>query len=293
MAKDIDRSEFKLKFQGEAAEINASTLVSSLSGIISILEESNKKLLPKRKIKIKVQSPKRGSFLINMAVESPSIIQTILEHATIQNAAYLVTTLVGILTIRKYFSKEKAEVTEKDENNYQLKSKSGNNIVIDKRIYNIYKDNIQINNAVDRVFGELSIDPAVEEIDILDKNNTELFSATKEHFPEISAEVEEITEKQRSQTISASVNVFKIVWDEHYKWEFFWRGNKISAKILDDNFFKRVHSGEKFAEGDILEVKLKIEQTFNESANTWVNGSYEIVEVINHIPRPEQGKLNL
>ena len=40
-----------------------------------------------------------------------------------------------------------------------------------------------------------------------------------------------------------------------------------------------------FRSGDKLVVNLEINQVFNEAANTFVNESYHIVKVVEHIPR--------
>jgi len=86
------------------------------------------------------------------------------------------------------------------------------------------------------------------------------------------------------------VNTF----NRNQKWEFYFEGNKISAKITDDTeFLKRIDSGEQFAKGDSLEVEIEIRQEFDKSVNTFVNKSYKINRVIRHIPRPPQSRLEL
>ena len=91
-------------------------------------------------------------------------------------------------------------------------------------------------------------------------------------------------------TQPATLNIFKLVWDNKRKWEFYWRGDKISAKIIDETFFKNIDKGEQFAKGDLLEVELQITQIFDKSVNTFINdnNSYQIAKVIHHIPRPTQ-----
>ena len=129
---------------------------------------------------------------------------------------------------------------------------------------------------------------------------------TKNGKPEIIKPIEgdniEISSKKGRITISNNVyniyqenpkvkekqelSVFKIVFKENYKWEFFYSGSKIYASLKDKSFFKKIEKGEAaFRSGDRLIVVLEIEQIFNEAANTFVNEKYNILKVIEHIPR--------
>lgn len=77
------------------------------------------------------------------------------------------------------------------------------------------------------------------------------------------------------------------------KWEFVWRGVKISAPILDDEFFSRFSSHEvTIAPGDELEVRLRMKQERDTEINIYTNVGYEVVEVINHVPQIRQEPLN-
>ena len=71
-------------------------------------------------------------------------------------------------------------------------------------------------------------------------------------------------------------------------------GNK-QIFYVDKDDFEKIEKGEvAFRSGDRLIVNLEIEQVFNEAANTFVNDSYRITKVIQHIPRTgiEQQNLN-
>ncbi len=79
------------------------------------------------------------------------------------------------------------------------------------------------------------------------------------------------------------------MFQDNYKWVFYWQGNKISASIKDERFNNEVNSGmESFAKGDALRVELHVHQVFDESVDTYINKSYEIAKVLEHIPRPKQ-----
>ena len=85
------------------------------------------------------------------------------------------------------------------------------------------------------------------------------------------------------------LNIVRLSFDKSLKWEFYYDGNKITAKINDADFIDKIDSGESFAKGDSLEVELEILKEFDQTVNTYINKSYKINKIIRHIPRPIQG----
>jgi len=77
------------------------------------------------------------------------------------------------------------------------------------------------------------------------------------------------------------------------KWDFYYLGNKISAKIADNVFGEKIDKGERFGKGDTFEVRMEIKQQYDDSVNAYINKSYTVIEVVKHIDRPAQGKLEM
>ena len=103
---------------------------------------------------------------------------------------------------------------------------------------------------------------------------------------------EEIEEGERRIVEAATVNIVRVSFEENLKWDFYYRGIKISAKIADPNFYELIDKGEAFAKGDILEIELQINQRFEEGVNTYVTKSYQVNKIVRHLSRNEQQKLN-
>lgn len=73
------------------------------------------------------------------------------------------------------------------------------------------------------------------------------------------------------------------------KCEFYWRGVKISASVLDGGFYDRFFAHEiTIVSGDELRVALRIIQVQNPDTGIFVNERYEVIEVFEHIPRMRQ-----
>jgi hypothetical protein len=91
----------------------------------------------------------------------------------------------------------------------------------------------------------------------------------------MSVKSEKILEGEKNIVIAATLNIIIISFDDKLKSDFYFKGNKISVKINDPNFQKRIDNGEAFAKGDILEVDLEIKQKFEQAVNTYINKSYK------------------
>jgi hypothetical protein len=75
------------------------------------------------------------------------------------------------------------------------------------------------------------------------------------------------------------------------KWEFVWHsGVRISAAIQDPNFFARLASREFwFAQGDGLDVTLRVHQRYDDINSVYINEWYEVIQVFQVNHRERQG----
>ena len=75
------------------------------------------------------------------------------------------------------------------------------------------------------------------------------------------------------------------------KWEFAWKGIKISAPVSDDKFWNRMARGEvSIKQGDSVRANLQIIQVLDPYSKVFFNESYEVIDVLEYIPYPEQGR---
>jgi hypothetical protein len=71
-------------------------------------------------------------------------------------------------------------------------------------------------------------------------------------------------------------------------WSFIHRGRPIAASIIDEKFIAKINEGERFGQGDNLDVTLKTFYKWDERYKTYVEtGRYEIIQV-NKIGRREK-----
>ena len=290
--QDYNSNEFKIRFIGELNEIDVNVLISSLLHTTNIIQEINKELNTDRKIEIKIKALDGGSFSIYIELLE-SIVQYIGNIFTSGEnvAGNLIKILVEILGLRKFLKGRKYKKAEKEGNIVKIENLNGNIIVVKNSTFNIYDKNQPIKDAIAKNFETLHGDPSITGFEITDTNEKPMINIERKDFEDMSIK-DETTEEKRNILEKATLNIIKLSFEGKYKWEFYYRGNKISANILDEPFNNLIDGGEKFAKGDKLKVDLEITQIFDSSANTFINKSYQIKHVVKHIPRKEQTRLD-
>ncbi len=287
-------NDFKIKFDGQQHQVDANVLVSSLIHTTTIVQEVNKYLNSGKKIEIKVKALEKGSFLCHIELVETTIdsLKNLLTKDNIEVGAAIVTTVVGIIELKKFLKGKKAKEVQKQGDRTKIINKDGNVLIIENATFNIYEHSPVVKDALAQNFDALNNDPAITGFEITDKNENALVGVDKSEFVELSQKSEEVEEGERKIVEAATVNVVRVSFEESLKWDFYYRGIKISAKIADPSFYELIDKGEAFAKGDVLEVELQIHQKFDESVNTFVTKSYTVNKIVRHLSRNEQQKIN-
>lgn len=193
---------------------------------------------------------------------------------------------------KKFLKGKKAKSKEQQEGKTEITNAEGQKLIIENAVFNIYENSPVVQDALSQNFDALNNDPSITAYEITDRNEKPLIHIEREEFSGMAQKGEHITENERRITEAATLNIVRLSFEENLKWDFYYRGNKISAKIADPLFYELIDKGEAFAKGDILEVELQINQRFEESVNTFINKSYQINKIIRHISRNEQPRFD-
>jgi hypothetical protein len=287
-------NEYKLKFYGEYSQIDANTLANSLLSITTIIQEVNNELATDKKIEIKVKALQKGSFLVHIElIESlRTALTELITRDNIGTAAAVMAITIGILQLRALLKGGRPKNVTLTGDNLYVENNDGKVMVIDNRTYKMYNHNVTIKNSVSKNFETLYSDGSISEFEIVSSDDKTLIKIPRDEFEGMSIKSETIEENRKKISEVATLHIFKLVFDANYKWEFYYKGNRISAKITDKVFYDQIDQGEGFAKGDALEVELQINQIFDSNVNTYINESYEVVNVLKHIPRGAQQKLD-
>ena len=288
-------NEFKIKFDGDLHQVSADILISSLISVSTILQEANNEINNDIKVDIKIKALTEGSFDVHWVYDFVEVLPAVvpLIPGVIASTSDLLTILTGVLDLKKHLKgDEPNKLVEVDSGNIEIANNTGEILIVNKNTYNIY-NRPKVQDSVSKTFSTLEGDPAIESFEIIDKDDKVLHESSRADFEGMSHKTSRIEEGTRIITEIATIHIFKLVFDTKHKWEFYYKGNRISAHIRDDSFFTLIDNGQEFSKGDQLVVELQIEQVFDNTVNTYVNDSYIITVVKDHIPRAKQGTLDL
>lgn len=291
-----NETDFKLKFDGRLNEVDASTLGYSLVNITTIIREISEETAAGR-IDIKVKSTAPGSFLVHLALGPLALpLADPLFQANLIQAGeaglVILKTLTELFKLRKALKGDPPkEIIPSKEDNVEVKTGDNSTVIIDKRTFNTYFAHPIVNEALAKTFKALESDPSIEGFEITDAQEHSLFEATREDFPGMALTTSVPQTESRDVVERTHVYIVKPSFDPKLKWDVLYKGNRIPVWMRDRDFQGRIEGGERFAKGDILAVDLKIHQKLDTALGAYVNKSYEIVRVNEHIPRQEQNKL--
>lgn len=287
-------TDFKIKFDGEKHQIDANLLVNNLIHTTSIIQEINRNFDSGKKIDIQIKALEKGSFLIHIDLIESAFdnLKNLLTRDNIELAGSVIGAFVGLIELKKFLKGKEEKSIEKSGNKVKITNQDGQVLYVENFVQNIYNNNTIVKDALSQSFETLENDNSITGYEITDRNNKTLVRVDREEFEYISVKSEELLEGEKNIVVAGRLNIIRISFDDKLKSDFYFKGNKISAKINDVDFYKRVDKGESFAKGDVLEVELEIKQVFETSVNTFVNKSYKIKRIINHIMRNEQSKLD-
>lgn len=273
--QNTEYKDLQVRFDGQLHQVDVNLLVASLLNFTTILQEVNAHISPEKKLDIKIKAPEKGSFLLilSLLLDEPTNLLTGLSAT-----ADIATVALGLFEIRKHLKGTEPKTVEpfvKEGEDYVKIENAHGDVYVEKSItYNIYSNNQPIQDAITNTFAEVKNDPNIDSFEIK-ADQAKVFRADKEDFITLS-EKHEVTEVDtRTKTDdNAELHIFKLVFRPGYKWEFYYKGNKIIAEIKDMDFYKSIDEGASFSKGDTLTAQLDIKQKFDASVDTYVNTAY-------------------
>lgn len=298
MDEVFDEEKLKIKFEGQTHQVDVNTLTSSLLILSEALKEISSELNTGKNVEIKIEALSPGSFEVHAivaAINSNDLLSAIATASGVAGGGVLVMgtivkTYTGLVKLRTWFkdkNKTDVESVSDEGGSTTIKTSTGDIYVCPNVVYNIYNTSQPINDIISDQFRVLDEDPAVEGLTLTSPQDS--FSIDKDNFSALAQKVEVNSENRKKEVKENQIiAIVKPVLEKSTtrRWEFIWGGNRISANITDVGFLEKVEQGEfRFGTGDTLKVDLLIHQTLNPVYNAWMNESYQITLIHEHIPR--------
>lgn len=297
-------NEFNLTIGGQIDQIDVQSLATTLLSLNEVLKEINTELKTDRQIELTVKTYRPGSFDIYLQLFADATALAaaaggdLFNPAHIETAKAIIGTLTTLFKLKKHLRGEKAsEVKVVEGNNYEISNNTGSVMVIDHLTLNLSSSE-PVDLNISKMFQTLNNIPYVDKLSIRSNDEKPLFEANKKEndfnnmiYPTPLKQSKEEILKDDILTDQV-LSIFGLVFTTTRKWEFYYHGNKINAKVKDPDFLEDVLSRkQRFANGDRLLCDMIIHKKYNESASVFENTSYTITKVKDRLPPEQQQKI--
>lgn len=289
----LDLSHFQdslvLHFGVSDKSISAYTLASTLMSLSNAAKAANVTLNSGHEIEIFVDAIGPGSFR--------AVLRTVYRNSeNVFKSQILVPLVVGVLgnyIYERTLSIDNQPTIEVKTDEVIVKS-GADRIIVPRNVYDATRTvegNSQFIRGIQDAFEALAFDEEIHSFGIVEKIDSPppIISIPREKIIRLAAAEAQIIES-RVLIEDADLQIIKaILTKSRRRWEFVWRGATISAPVLDEKFYSDFFAHEiTIAPGDTLRVKLAIKQVNDPGTGIFVNSSYEVLSVNEHIPRVRQ-----
>ena len=283
---------FVIRFGTEHSRINAYTLASSLVAISDAAKAANAVINPGFEIEIVVESLGKGSFKACVkAVYRDS--KNLFSNAAVQA---VVLGVIGNYIYQQTLAPD-LEVNVKVLTEEVVIQAGDKTLVVPRIVYDSCRNVEQVpsfSTNVSKVFKTVERDKEVQFLEIqkleaCEKHDLPI-SIPRERFAMLSSELGETLEDTREIIETTDLQIIRMILERGTrKWEFSWRGFRISAPLTHSQFYDDLTDRKiTVGMGDGLQVRLKITQKLDHNVGIYTNVAYEVVEVLEHIPRYKQ-----
>jgi hypothetical protein len=288
---DISQFEnsFVIHFATEDKQINAYTLASTLVGLADAAKAANASVNPGHNIEIVVEALGEGSFRAKI-----SAVYTAAGNLFSKQALQAV-----VLSIIASFIYERTRAVHQDvsieiKTDEVIIARGDERVVIPRNVYDATRSaeaNPQFVGAIGRTMESISKDEKVTGVAIVPKVDSPPpeIVISRDMLPQIAPTIRD-DGNQRLVEEDCDLQIVKaILVRSDRRWEFRWRGVRISAPVLDQTFYDEFFAHRiTIAPGDEFKARLVIRQTRDQDTGIYANVGYDVVQVYRHIPRVQQ-----
>ena len=283
---------FVLYFQTEKHEINAYALAAAINGLANAIKAANTVINPGYQVEVLVESLPDGSF--------QTVVKTVFNSAKNIFASEASKAIIyGVIStyIYEHYIDHKEPVKIEVSDDFVVVESGEEKIVVPRVVYdakNHVEKSEKFQSSIGSLFEGALLDSDVKGIGFKSNSdrNPPSIIIPRDYF-----EIYESRKLEGENEIVevASLEISRAILSRGIrKWEFFWRGIKIPAPVLDNEFYDKFFAHEiTIAPGDCLVVDLRIIQKEDPDTGILMNQRYEVLKVREHKPRLNQRKFKM
>jgi hypothetical protein len=290
---------FGVVYKGPALEegrMAVRDLAPALLALGDLFADVSVVLYPDRKpVALNIQASKEGSFVLHLILEAEKTWDQVMDLLTSEGSTALVNLqgLVigagGLFALIKHLKGRAAKSQERDpaSGRIRITAEDGSIIEVDAEVLDLYQK-LTIRKKTQQVVAPLNRE-GVESIAFQEERETTVTIEASEAPAFETPEPSEVSLGE-DQVVPMVVSILSLTFVEGNKWRLSDGERTFNAAIEDQAFIDRVDGGiEAFRKGDMLRSQMRISQSQREGR---LHTEYTVLEVIQHIPRQTQLRLD-
>ncbi len=288
----IRENDFKIIFEQENHDVDVETLIACLMRTSNIIQEVNKHLDTNKKIEVKIKALEKGSFEIHIGLIE-KLIQSFFSSEAVSYGANIIAVVGGLYGLVKFLQGQNPKKITQDKETTEITNFKGEKQIFNNVTFNIYNENKEVRENITKQFSVIDKNEDIKALNFVSK--TQYVNIHKKDFKKISTKIEPLTENSKEPIIDIvedkNILIIRPSFTKDLKWDFVYEGQKISAKMNDEEIIKIIDNGEQFAKGDYMLVDLEITKTYNSDLDIHLISDYKILKFKKHIKVAKQQKL--
>lgn len=309
------RLNFVYKLEGDVTEIDVYKLAPTLLALGDLIQESNRQINPEgRQIGVNVKPFRKGSFIVDLTLFSPSHIQQLLDFLTPHSLEQLNsllssiglvgtgigTTTMGAVGVIKFLRGKPKAVEELKGGEVRYTSQDNKSITVSGSVHSLLSNSTVTNNIVKIYVAPMQDQPSIDDVKTYLKGHEESAMVVDRNDVDSirdfsSPTVEEIHNEVTKETKHEGVflNPKRGSFDGDPKDWSFWKGDQIIVATIKDKDFLRacVEGIYRLNGSDLLTVDLLEKQRI--VGTQVLKPIYEITRVIEYKKGDYQPILNM
>lgn len=288
MSDDTQHAEqLTLTFESGTNRADAKAVGDGVLALQTMVSQIQESFQHNEQVLIKARPFRQGSLTVPLDVIAIGAAVMLTEYPLLQKIREVITQFFDIK------AKLRGQSFEVEEGNIIVIN--GGSITVDTITLQCLNPTGMVSQLMAQAFEDAENDPEITAVKISSSAAPQPLARIERpafRFFQPSTGRPEETPGLRFEESSEVVVIRQPSFDPELVWRFLWRGDKIQAKVQDDEFNQRVAAGEKFAAGESLRVDLRRTQEYDPQARTYVNRQpYVVTRVHEHIGRPKQRNL--
>lgn len=280
-------------FGTDQPRVNAYTLATTLISIADAAKAANAAVNPGYEVEVVVEALGAGSFKATVR----SVYRGVSNLFSRDNLKAIALGVVASFVYQHTLAPDQQVMVNVNEDEVIIEQ-GGNKIIIPRAVHEALRQvdrDTAFRDSIYNVARAVEKDPDVRSIGFGSDSNEPVppVQIPRDRLLALPKEADALEPEVREKEEVTNIEIVRAILERsRRRWEFVWHGVRISAPVTDAKFYDDFFAHRiKIAPGDSLNVRLRIKQRRSPDIGVYVNESYEVVEVLSHVPRPAQAGL--